>query len=65
MGQGGLYYEKAVKPKLHSFMGSVFEQMYRYYTLEQGIQGQSGHGKIQGNKVSVFLFGGIHRLGPR
>lgn len=40
MGQGDLYYEKAVKPKLHSFMGSVFEEMCRYYTLEQGIQGR-------------------------
>lgn len=40
MGQGDLYYERAVKPKLHSFMGSVFEEMCRYYTLEQGIQGR-------------------------
>lgn len=40
MGQGDIYYEKVVKPKLHSFMGSVFEEMCRYYTLEQGIQGQ-------------------------
>lgn len=40
MGQGNLYYEKAVKPKLHSFMGSIFEEMCRYYTLEQGIQGR-------------------------
>lgn len=40
MGQGDLYYEKAVKPKLHSFMGSIFEEMCRYYTLEQGIQGR-------------------------
>ena len=27
MGQGEIYYEKAVKPVLHSFMGSVFEEM--------------------------------------
>lgn len=40
MGQGDLYYEKAVKPKLHSFMGSVFEEMCRYFTLEQGILGK-------------------------
>lgn len=40
MGQGDLYYEKAVKPKLHSFMGSVFEEMCRYFTLEQGILGR-------------------------
>ncbi len=42
MGQGELYYEKAVKPKLHEFMGSVFEEMSRYYTLEKGIQGDFG-----------------------
>ncbi len=42
LGQGDIYYEKAVKPKLHSFMGSVFEDMCRYYTLEQGIQGHFG-----------------------
>ncbi len=42
MGQGELYYEKAVKPKLHEFMGSVFEKMCRYYTLEQGIKGAFG-----------------------
>ena len=39
MGQGALYYQKAVKPFLHSFMGSVFEEMCRYYTLNQGITG--------------------------
>ena len=39
MGQGQKYYEKIVKPQLHSFMGSVFEEMCRYYTLEQGIMG--------------------------
>ena len=42
MGQGALYYENVVKPKIHSFMGSVFEDMCRYYTLEQGIQGKFG-----------------------
>ena len=42
MGQGDIYYEKIVKPKLHSFMGQVFEEMCRYYTLKQGIQGQFG-----------------------
>ena len=42
MGQGELYYEKVVKPQLHAFMGSVFEDMCRYYTLEQGIQGAFG-----------------------
>lgn len=42
MGHGDIYYEKAVKPYLHSFMGSIFEEMCRYYTLEQGIQGRFG-----------------------
>lgn len=42
MGQGELYYEKVVKPQLHAFMGSVFEEMCRYYTLERGIQGAFG-----------------------
>ena len=42
IGQGELYYEKIVKPKIHEFMGSVFEQMCRLYTLEQGIQGTLG-----------------------
>ena len=42
MGQGQLYYEKVVKPQIHSFMGSVFEEMCRYYTLEQGIKGAYG-----------------------
>ena len=40
MGQGELYYKKAVKPILHSFMGTVFEDMCRYYTLKQGIFGK-------------------------
>ncbi|MCD8231599.1 MAG: ATP-binding protein [Clostridiales bacterium] len=43
MGQGDLYYDKIVRPNLHSFMGSVFEDMCRYYTLEQGIQGAFGN----------------------
>ena len=39
MGQGDSYYKKVVKPQIHSYMGSVFEEMCRYYTLEKGIQG--------------------------
>lgn len=31
-----------MKPRLHSFMGSVFEEMCRYFTFEQGIQGYFG-----------------------
>ena len=42
MGQGEMYYGRVVKPLLHSFMGSVFEEMCRYYTLEQGIFGKFG-----------------------
>lgn len=42
MGQGEVYYQKVVKPVLHSFMGTVFEDMCRYYTLKQGITGEYG-----------------------
>ncbi len=42
MGQGELYYQKVVKPALHSFMGTIFEEMCRYYTLKQGIMGEYG-----------------------
>ena len=42
MGHGELYYQKVVKPVLHSFMGYVFEEMCRYYTLKQGITGEYG-----------------------
>jgi AAA+ ATPase superfamily predicted ATPase len=40
LGQGDLYYEKVVRPSLHSFMGSVFEDMCRYYTLEMGVRNE-------------------------
>ena len=42
IGQGKEYFKKIVKPQLHFFMGSVFEEMCRYYTLEQGTQGAYG-----------------------
>ena len=42
MGQGEIYYEKAVKPVLHCFMASVFEEMCRYYILMKGITGEYG-----------------------
>lgn len=42
IGQGEVYYTKVVKPALHSFMGAVFEDMCRYYTLKQGIKGKYG-----------------------
>ena len=42
MGQGEFYYQRAVKPVLHSFMETVFEEMCRYYTLKKGITGEYG-----------------------
>ena len=42
MGQGEVYYQKVVKPVIYSFMGAVFEEMCRYYTLKQGIAGEYG-----------------------
>lgn len=42
IGKGEVYYTKVVKPALHSFMGTVFEDMCRYYTLKQGIEGAYG-----------------------
>ena len=39
MGQGEAYYNKIVKPLLHSYMGFVFEHMCKYFTLKQGING--------------------------
>lgn len=42
MGQGEIYYQKVVRPALHSFMGAIFEEMCRYYTLKQGITGEYG-----------------------
>lgn len=43
IGQGSLYYDRIVQNELHAYMGSVFEDMCRYYTLEQGIQGVFGN----------------------
>lgn len=40
MGHGEVYYQRVVKLAIHSFMGSVFEEMCRYYTLKQGIVGE-------------------------
>lgn len=39
MGKGELYYSNVVKPLLRSYMGPVFEEMCRHYTLRKGIQG--------------------------
>lgn len=43
MDRGEAYYDLAVKPVLHSYMGSVFEDMCRYYILERGTQGEFGN----------------------
>lgn len=43
MGHGDLYFDKVVKPQLHFYMGSIFEDMCRYYTLEHGIYGDFGN----------------------
>ncbi len=39
MNRGEVFYKNYVKDKLHSFMGKVFEDMCRYYTLSQGLDG--------------------------
>ena len=42
MGQGEIFDTKVVKPVLHSFMESIFEEMCRHYTLMKGITGEYG-----------------------
>ncbi len=42
LGKGDAYYDAVVKPQLHLYMGSIFEHMCRYYTLEQGVQERFG-----------------------
>lgn len=39
MGYGREYYLRYVKPKLHSYMGSIFEDMCRYWIFEQSLKG--------------------------
>ena len=39
MDRGEVYYKNYVKDRIHSFMGKVFEDMCRYYTLSQGLAG--------------------------
>lgn len=39
MGRGDIYYEKNVKPRIHQYMGHVFEKMCRDYILIQGLEG--------------------------
>lgn len=40
MDRGEAFYYNYVKNKLHSFMGSVFEEMCRNYTLSEGLAGK-------------------------
>ena len=40
MGRGEVFYHSYVKDKLHSYMGSVFEEMCRFYTLSEGLEGR-------------------------
>lgn len=40
MGKGKLYYDKLVKPHIHTFMGRVFEEMCKYFTLNEGLEGR-------------------------
>lgn len=39
MDRGEVYYERFVKPVLHEYMGDIFEEMCRYYTLRMSIDG--------------------------
>ena len=39
LGRGDVYYERIVKPDLHNFMGPVFEEMCRFFTLSEGLSG--------------------------
>lgn len=40
MGRGDIYYDRFVKPHIDEYMGSIFEEMCRYYTLKSGINGK-------------------------
>ncbi|MBR4606785.1 MAG: ATP-binding protein [Lachnospiraceae bacterium] len=40
MNRGEVFYKNYVKDKLHSFMGSVFEEMCRHYVLSKGLDGR-------------------------
>lgn len=39
LGRGEIYYNVIVRPHLSDYMGSVFEDMCRYYTLYEGVNG--------------------------
>ena len=40
MDKGDVYYNRYVKGKLHDFMGEIFENMCRHYTLSKGLEGE-------------------------
>ena len=40
LGKGQIYYDKVVKSDIHMFMGKVFEEMCKYYTLNAGLDGR-------------------------
>lgn len=40
LDRGDIFYQNVVKPKLSEFMGSVFEDMCKYYTLISGVDGK-------------------------
>lgn len=42
MGYGRQYYMQAVKPKLHDYMGYIFEEMCRYYLFQMSMTGKLG-----------------------
>lgn len=41
-GYGRTYYDQAVQPHLHEYMGTVFEEICREYTFLQGMKGNLG-----------------------
>lgn len=58
INKGDLYFNKVVRPKLHEYMGSIFENMCRYYTLVHGIQGDfdcfiTNVGSWWGNEIII------------
>ena len=40
MGKGDVYYQNVVKNRISEYMGEVFEDMARYYTLRLGLCGE-------------------------
>lgn len=42
LGKGNNYYEHSVRPRLSEYMGDVFEDICRFYTISAGAEGQLG-----------------------